>query len=124
MTTSHSDHTHGHTASTTVEGINPEVKPSGTGCAECLAGNHPEGAWWLHLRRCAECGHVGCCDSSPNKHATKHYHATRHPIMQTFEQEDGGWFYDYRDGSQPELSESTLAAPHYHPASQPVPFYL
>ena len=52
-----------------VEGINPGAAPSGTGCVECLA----DGGWWLHLRRCAECGHIGCCDSSPMRHARKHY---------------------------------------------------
>lgn len=46
------------------EGINPLAEPSGIGCLECLA----EGGWWFHLRRCAECGHIGCCDSSPNQH--------------------------------------------------------
>ena len=47
-------------------GINPASKPSGDGCVECLAS--PKG-WWFHLRRCAECGHTGCCDSSPSHHA-------------------------------------------------------
>lgn len=51
------------------------------GCEECLAA----GGRWVHLRRCLECGHIGCCDSSPNKHATKHFHATSHPVMQSFE---------------------------------------
>jgi Zn-finger in ubiquitin-hydrolases and other protein. len=51
------------------DGINPAAEPSGTGCVECLA----LGGWWFHLRRCAECGHIGCCDSSPNQHASKHY---------------------------------------------------
>ena len=46
------------------DGINPSAKPSGTGCVECLA----TGGWWLHLRRCAECGHIGCCDNSPSQH--------------------------------------------------------
>lgn len=60
------------------------------GCEECLA----TGARWVHLRACAQCGHVGCCDSSPNKHATKHYHATRHPVMLSFEPgERWGWCY-------------------------------
>jgi len=49
-------------------GINQMAKPSGEGCVECLA----TGQWWLHLRRCAECGHIGCCDNSPNQHASKH----------------------------------------------------
>jgi len=72
-------------------GINPDVPPSGDGCAECLAA----GEWWLHLRRCAECGHIGCCDSSPNQHASKHFHATGHPIAASFEPGET-WFYDYR----------------------------
>jgi hypothetical protein len=53
-------------------GINPDMPPSGEGCVECLAA----GGWWLHLLRCAECGHVGSCDSSPSQHASKHFHAT------------------------------------------------
>ena len=73
------------------DGINPAAKPSGTGCVECLA----LGGWWLHLRRCAECGHIGCCDSSPNQHASKHNAATGHPIITSFEP-DERWFYDYR----------------------------
>ena len=73
------------------DGINPAAEPSGTGCVECLA----LGGWWFHLRRCAECGHIGCCDSSPNQHASKHYAATGHPIITSFEPGER-WFYDYR----------------------------
>jgi hypothetical protein len=73
------------------DGINPAVKPSGTGCVECLA----QGAWWFHLRRCADCGHIGCCDTSPNQHASKHNAATGHPIITSFEPGEQ-WFYDYR----------------------------
>ena len=70
--------------------IQPAVGPSGTGCVECLAG----GGWWLHLRRCAACGHIGCCDSSPAQHATAHYKSTGHPVIQSFEPgEDWGWCY-------------------------------
>jgi len=58
-----------------------DVPPSGTGCVECLA----MGGRWVHLRRCTVCGHVGCCDSSPNRHATAHFHATAHPLIQSFE---------------------------------------
>jgi len=65
-------------------GINPSAKPSGTGCVECLA----TGGWWLHLRRCAECGHIGCCDNSPSQHASKHNAATGHPIVTSFEAGD------------------------------------
>jgi uncharacterized UBP type Zn finger protein len=53
-----------------------KVTPSALGCEECIK---IPGAWWVHLRLCRTCGHVGCCDDSPNKHATKHFHATQHP---------------------------------------------
>jgi hypothetical protein len=67
-----------------------DVKPSANGCEECLK----TGSWWVHLRICRICGHVGCCDQSPNKHATKHFHATGHPIMQSIEPgEDWYWCY-------------------------------
>lgn len=52
-----------------------------TGCEECLA----SGGRWVHLRLCLSCGHVGCCDSSPNRHASKHFAASRHPIIRSFE---------------------------------------
>ena len=60
------------------------------GCEECLA----TGDEWVHLRLCLECGHVGCCDDSPNTHATKHFHKTKHPIMRSFEPgEDWGFCF-------------------------------
>jgi uncharacterized UBP type Zn finger protein len=60
------------------------------GCEECLQ----TGDEWVHLRLCLECGHVGCCDDSPNRHATKHFHKTKHPIMRSFEPgEDWGFCY-------------------------------
>jgi uncharacterized UBP type Zn finger protein len=60
------------------------------GCEECLE----TGDEWVHLRLCLECGHVGCCDDSPNRHATKHFHGTKHPIMRSFEPgEDWGFCY-------------------------------
>jgi CPA1 family monovalent cation:H+ antiporter len=60
------------------------------GCEECLK----SGDSWLHLRLCLECGHVGCCDSSKNKHATKHFHAVQHPVVRSFEPgEDWRWCY-------------------------------
>jgi uncharacterized UBP type Zn finger protein len=59
-------------------------------CAECVK----LGDTWVHLRLCMICGNVGCCDSSKNKHATKHFHATKHPIMRSIEPgEDWGWCY-------------------------------
>jgi hypothetical protein len=65
-----------------------DVTPGADGCEECLQA----GDRWVHLRLCRICGHVGCCDSSPNQHATKHYHATGHPVIQSFEPgEDWGW---------------------------------
>jgi uncharacterized UBP type Zn finger protein len=60
------------------------------GCEECLK----MGDDWVHLRLCLSCGHVGCCDSSNNRHATKHFHATKHPIIRSFEPgEDWRWCY-------------------------------
>ena len=95
-------------------GINPKAKPTGTGCVECVA----DGGWWLHLRRCAECGHIGCCDNSPDQHATKHYASTHHPVIASFEPGES-WFYDYRSGEF--FDGPRLAPPDEHPRSQPVP---
>ena len=74
-----------------VDEVRPDdVKPSGDGCVECLA----EGGRWVHLRLCENCGHVGCCDSSPAKHATAHFHETGHPLVQSYEPgEDWWWCY-------------------------------
>jgi len=67
-----------------------DVKPSANGCEDCLK----MGGRWVHLRLCLSCGHVGCCDSSPNRHATKHFEASKHPIVQSFEPgEDWRWCY-------------------------------
>ena len=67
-----------------------EVTPSANGCEDCLK----IGGVWVHLRLCEICGHVGCCDNSPNRHATKHYHSTSHPIIKSFEPgEDWGYCY-------------------------------
>ena len=96
--------------------IDPAVAPSGTGCAECLAGAGP--GWWLHLRRCAACGHVGCCDNSPSQHASAHHRETGHPVLQSFEPGED-WFYDYRTDEF--LEGPVLAPPDSHPADQPVP---
>ncbi|MFN2594917.1 MAG: UBP-type zinc finger domain-containing protein [Actinomycetota bacterium] len=70
-----------------------EVEPTTPdGCAECLE----MGERWVHLRLCMSCGHVGCCDTSKNKHATKHFHATQHPVIQSF-QPDEDWLYCFVD---------------------------
>jgi hypothetical protein len=66
------------------------VTPSARGCEECLK----SGDEWVHLRVCRTCGHVGCCDQSKNKHATKHFHATQHPIIEGYDPpEHWGWCY-------------------------------
>jgi hypothetical protein len=78
-----------------IPGLDPTAPPSGTGCVECEA----VAGWWFHLRRCAECGHIGCCDSSPAQHASAHSSSTGHPLVRSFE----------------------LAPPEPHPADQPVP---
>jgi len=62
------------------------------GCEECLK----IGGTWVHLRLCMTCGHVGCCDQSPGKHATAHYHATDHPLIRSFERGEG-WAWCYVD---------------------------
>jgi uncharacterized UBP type Zn finger protein len=62
------------------------------GCEECLE----TGGWWVHLRVCRSCGHIGCCDSSPSRHATQHFHATKHPIVTSVEPGEN-WSYCYVD---------------------------
>jgi len=96
-------------------GFNLASKPSGDGCVECLAS--PKG-WWLHLRRCAACGHIGCCDSSPSQHASKHAAATGHPIITSFEPGED-WFFDYE--KQGMIKGAKLPPPHAHPESQSTP---
>jgi uncharacterized UBP type Zn finger protein len=64
------------------------------GCEECLAAD----GRWVHLRRCLECGHIGCCDSSPGKHATAHFHATGHPVVQSFEPNEA-WRWCFVDST-------------------------
>jgi len=67
-----------------------DVEPSGNGCVECLR----SGGRWVHLRRCTLCGHIGCCDQSPGRHATAHFHETTHPLIQSYEPgEDWYWCY-------------------------------
>ena len=82
-----------------------DVTPSADGCEDCLK----IGGRWVHLRLCETCGHVGCCDSSPNKHATKHYHATQHPVIKSFEPGEE-WGYCYADD---EFYERLPAAGQY-----------
>ncbi len=68
------------------------VTPRTQGCEECLK----TGDTWVHLRVCMVCAHVGCCDSSKNKHATAHFHATNHPVIRSLEPGES-WAYCYTD---------------------------
>ena len=73
-----------------VRGRDEPVTPTALGCEECLAQGDP----WVHLRLCMTCGHVGCCDDSPNRHATAHFRGTKHPVVKSFEPgEDWAWCY-------------------------------
>ena len=73
--------------------IDLEVEPSSAeGCSECLR----TGGQWVHLRECMTCGEVGCCDESPNRHATRHFQATGHPVIRSF-QPGEDWFWCYVD---------------------------
>jgi uncharacterized UBP type Zn finger protein len=71
---------------------NWDTQPQTQGCKECLEA----GGTWVHLRLCLTCGHVGCCDSSRGRHATKHFHETHHPIVRSFER-DEDWAWCYQD---------------------------
>jgi hypothetical protein len=99
----------------TMIGIDPSVPPSGTGCVECDAA----GGWWFHLRRCAQCGHIGCCDSSPSQHATQHARTSGHPVIASFEP-DEVWFWNFTT-RQFYDDPVSLEPPGGHPADQPVP---
>ena len=95
-------------------GIDPEVPPSGPGCVEC----DEAGGWWVHLRRCAVCGHIGCCDSSLGRHATAHFRETGHRYMRSFEPGEA-WFWDYE--AETAIEGPALAPPESHPLDQPAP---
>jgi hypothetical protein len=96
------------------ERIDPTAPPSGPGCVERLAAN----GWWFHLRRCARCGHIGCCDTSLSQHATKHAKATGPTVIRSFEPGED-WFWDYLTEEAFEGPE--LAPPEHHPRDPPVP---
>ena len=77
-------------ACTHLDQIRIEPPESVKGCEDCLR----TGDRWVHLRVCLTCGHVGCCDSSPNRHATKHAHGSGHPIVRSAEPgEEWSWCY-------------------------------
>ena len=98
-----------------LERIDRAVAPSGTGCKECTLA----GGWWFHLRRCAECGHIGCCDMSPSQHATHHFRETGHRLIRSFEPGES-WWWDYQDEEMYD-SGPKLADPQSHPVDQPAP---
>ena len=89
------------------------VTPSALGCEECLKID----SIWVHLRLCRTCGHVGCCDSSPNRHATKHFHATGHPMIEGYDPPEG-WGWCYVDEVTFDLSGDTT------PHNGPIPRYV
>ena len=75
-----------------IKEVNQNIKGNTKGCEEC----EKIGSSWVHLRKCLSCGHIGCCDSSINKHATKHHKSTSHPIIQSYEPEES-WKWCYID---------------------------
>ena len=97
-----------------IPGIDPSVPPSGEGCVDCDAA----GGWWFHLRRCATCGHIGCCDSSPAQHADAHARDTGHDVVRSFEPGEN-WYWNYRTESY--VDGPDLAPPSSHPEGQPAP---
>ncbi len=73
---------------THVDDVDLEARPSAEGCEDCLR----DGGRWVHLRMCRSCGHVGCCDSSPSKHASAHFAAEGHPLISSFEPGEDWWW--------------------------------
>lgn len=99
---------------TDTDTIDPAAAPSGTGCGECDS----DGGWWVHLRRCAACGHIGCCDSSLGQHARRHFEESGHPIIQSFEPGED-WFWDF--AADESVEGVPLVPPTSHPDDQPAP---
>ncbi|MGY2075551.1 UBP-type zinc finger domain-containing protein [Blastococcus sp. SYSU DS0828] len=90
-----------------LDDIDLGVTPSAPGCEDCLR----SGGRWVHLRMCASCGHIGCCDSSPNRHATAHADGTGHPLVRSFEPGEE-WFWCYPDRIAFELRGAPPAPSH------------
>ena len=97
-------------------GIDPTVPPSGTGCGDCDAA----GGWWFHLRRCAQCGHIGCCDDSPAQHATAHAQSTG-PSRSSAASSRARTGSGTTTPSEMYESGPDLAPPVRHPVDQPAP---
>ena len=92
---------------THLDSIN-DVEPASWGCVDCLAANMQN---WVHLRVCQSCGHVGCCDQSPGKHATAHYHQSSHPVIRSYEPGEE-WYWCYPDDLAFELADAPPAPSH------------
>ena len=90
-----------------------QVEPSADGCEDCLR----IGATWVDLRLCRTCGHVGCCDESPNQHATRHFHATRHPVIEGYDPREG-WGWCFACEEMLDLSDQMTAHP------RPIPRFV
>jgi hypothetical protein len=84
-----------------------DAAPSSEGCEDCLR----IGGRWVHLRMCQTCGHIGCCDNSPNRHATAHFHASGHPIIRSYEPGED-WYWCYIDEIAFELEGAPPALSH------------
>jgi Zn-finger in ubiquitin-hydrolases and other protein len=82
--------------------------PGATGCEDCLAAGRHD---WVHLRVCQSCGHVGCCDNSPGRHATAHNRAGGHPIIRSYEPGED-WYFCYPDDFMFELDGAPPAPSH------------
>ena len=90
-----------------LDAVTEPVAPGADGCQDCLAAGRHD---WVHLRLCMECGHVGCCDSSPGKHATAHAGSSDHPVVQSFEPGEP-WAWCYADDEvRRQLPDALLAA--------------
>jgi Zn-finger in ubiquitin-hydrolases and other protein len=85
-----------------------DVTPSSWGCEDCLAEGRED---WVHLRVCQECGHVGCCDNSPGRHATAHFRLAAHPVIRSYEPGED-WYWCYLDQVLFELEGAPPAPSH------------
>jgi uncharacterized UBP type Zn finger protein len=84
-------------------GLRPVPPRTPEGCEECLKTGSP----WVHLRLCLGCGHVGCCDSSPNRHATRHFKTVGHPVVASYEKGER-WAWCYADDVDLEVPAAAL----------------
>ena len=99
-----------------IPGIDPTAVPSGEGCVECDAA----GGWWVHLRRCLQCGHIGCCDDSLAKHASAHAAESGHRFIRSFEPGED-WIWDFETKDYYGYDGPPLPDPQHRPIDQGVP---